>query len=94
MKEKIQQRFLNTAQQMKFKMMDSNDDRLSEFLVDAADRTYQVWERNSLSTDLWSEKAFLQKLQYIHNNPVKYPWCLATYPEDYKYSSAKFYKTG
>lgn len=78
-KEKIQMRFLKyTAQQMKFKMIDSKDKILNEFLVEAKDRTYQIWERNSLSIDLWSEKVFIQKLNYIHNNPCKHPWYLAT----------------
>ena len=34
----------------------------------------------------------MQKLEYIHYNPVVAQ--LATYPEDYKYSSAKFYYCG
>ena len=29
-----------------------------------------------------------------HNNPVKHPGNLVQHPEDYKYSSAKFYETG
>ena len=94
-KGKIQMRFLKyTAQQMKFKMIDSNNKILNEFLVEANDRTYQIWERNSLRVDLWSEKVFMQKLNYIHNNPCKHPWYLAKHPEGYKYSSAKFYETG
>jgi len=93
--DKIQQRFLKfTAHQMKFKMIDEKNKMLNEFLVEAKDRTYQIWERNSLSIDLWSEKVFIQKLNYIHNNPCKHPWHLSKYPEGYKYSSAKFYYTG
>ncbi len=100
--EKIQMRFLKyTAQQMKFKLMDTADKMLNGFMVNAADRQYQIWERNSLSIDLWSEKVFIlhrspfgQKLIYIHNNPIKDPWNLVVYPEDYKYSSARFYETG
>ncbi|WP_259066827.1 hypothetical protein HDF24_21195 [Mucilaginibacter sp. X4EP1] len=34
------------------------------------------------------------KLDYIHNNRVQYKWQLVRYPEDYKYSSARFYETG
>ena len=34
----------------------------------------------------------MQKMEYIHNNPVVAGLCI--YPEDYKYSSAKFYATG
>jgi hypothetical protein len=33
---------------------------------------------------------YQQKLEYIHNNPVKAGLCLL--PEEYKYSSAKFYE--
>lgn len=88
-------RFLKyTAQQMKFKLIDTADMILSNFLINAADRQYQIWERNSLSTDLWSEKVFIQKLIYIHNNPIKEPWNLVVSPEDYRYSSAQFYETG
>ncbi|WP_259066825.1 transposase [Mucilaginibacter sp. X4EP1] len=91
----IQNRFLKfTAQQMKFKLIDANDQRLSQFLVNAKDRQYQFWERNSLSVDLWSPNVFMQKLDYIHNNPVQDKWQLVKYPEDYKYSSARFYETG
>ncbi|WP_419788760.1 transposase [Mucilaginibacter sp. X4EP1] len=94
-REMIQNRFLKfTAQQMKFRLVDANDQRLLQFLVNAKDRQYQFWERNSLSIDLWSPNAFMQKLDYIHNNPVQDKWQLGKYPEDYKYSSARFYETG
>jgi hypothetical protein len=33
-------------------------------------------------------------LQYIHNNPLQEHWKLAASPEEYYYSSAKFYATG
>ena len=56
------------------------------------DRNYQFWKRDSVQVDLYSEKFFRQKLNYIHDNPVKA--CLCVLPEDYKYSSAVFYETG
>ncbi|MDB5283994.1 MAG: element-mobilizing transposase RayT [Bacteroidota bacterium] len=91
----VQMRFLKfTAQQMKFRLLDTNADRLSAFLVNAKDRKYQFWERNSLSIDLWTPDVFIQKLDYIHNNPIQEKWKLVQYPEDYKYSSARFYETG
>ena len=67
---------------------------LEQLNVKAADRDYQVWERKSLSTDLFTEEVFLQKLNYIHNNPVQQKWKLAQLPEEYNFSSAKFYETG
>lgn len=52
------------------KFMKMNDDKLLERLnVKAADREYQVWERKPLGFDLFTEIVFLQKLNYIHNNP-------------------------
>ncbi len=94
-KEKIQQRFLKyTAQQLKFELAKVNPEQLEKYKVDAKDRVYQIWKRNSLSIDLWSLPVFEQKLNYIHKNPVHDKWKLVSYPEDYKYSSAKFYETG
>ena len=65
-----------------------------KFKVDAKDRRYEIWERNPLSTDLYNHKAFLQKLEYIHRNPMEERWSLAGTVEEYKYSSARFYETG
>ena len=52
----------------------------------------KFWERNPLSVDLWTKEVFIQKMEYIHYNPVAAGLCI--YPEDYKYSSAKFYESG
>lgn len=94
-KEKVQLRFLRfTGQQLKFELAKANPAKLEAFRVRAQDREYQIWERNSLSIDLWTHVVFIQKLNYIHNNPIQEKWKLAEYPEDYKYSSAKFYETG
>lgn len=35
-----------------------------------------------------------QKLEYIHLNPLQEQWNLASRPEAYKWSSAKFYESG
>src|SRR6478609_3424173 len=78
---------------LKFMLM-NDDPLLNSLKVKAADRQQQVWERNSLSIDLWSEKVFIQKLNYIHNNPVRGKWKLSLTPEEYKYGSALFYETG
>lgn len=34
----------------------------------------------------------LQKLNYIHNNPLQEKWLLAKSAENYLFSSAQFYK--
>jgi len=33
-------------------------------------------------------------MNYIHNNPLQPQWNLVDNPEDYKYSSAKYYEEG
>ena len=69
-RDKIQLRFLRfTAQQMKFRLLETNKSKLENYRVNAKDREYQFWERNALSIDLWSEGVFMQKLEYIHYNP-------------------------
>ena len=65
---------------------------METFKVDAKDRAYQLWKRNALSVDLFSPKVLSQKIDYIHANPVKAGLCIQ--PEDYYFSSAKFYNTG
>jgi putative transposase len=89
----IQHSFLkHTAQEIKLNLQQTNRELLEQFKVGAKDRMYQFWERNSLSVELRSSKVFNQKLGYIHYNPVKAGLCIN--PEDYCYSSAKFYTTG
>ena len=71
---------------MKFFLPAYNFKKLKRYKVKASDRQYQFWERNPLSVDLWSRAVFLQKLNYMHNNPVRPPWKLCKHPEEYKYS--------
>jgi len=45
-----------------------------------------------LGVEFLNEVMFKQKLEYIHYNPVRAGLC--NVPEDYQYSSAKFYFDG
>ncbi|WP_416438928.1 transposase [Phnomibacter sp. MR] len=83
-----------TARSLLYFMQMNEDPLLTSLQVKAADRQQQVWERNSLSIDLYSEEVFLQKLNYIHNNPIQPKWNLAKWPGNYLWSSAGFYETG
>ena len=89
----IQHSFLkHTAQEFKAGLQKINPVLLQQFKVTAKDRQYQFWKRSSLSVELRSSKVFNQKPEYIHFNPVKAG--LSNLPEEYYYSSAKFYATG
>lgn len=94
-KADFQRDFMKFTARSILKFMKMHEDGLLNRLkVKAADRQYQVWERNSLGTELYTEAVFLQKLEYIHNNPLQTKWQLCNVPEDYFYSSAKFYESG
>jgi putative transposase len=87
----LQRDFLKfTSQQILKVLRNENSPLLLDLLVNAKDRKHQVWERNSLGVPLWSPEVFEQKLAYIHKNPVKAGIC--QYPEEYRYSSARFYE--
>ena len=92
-RENVQRDFLKyTAQQIKRDLEIHHPKVLPLFLVNAKDRKYQIWERNALSIDIWSREVLLQKLQYMHLNPVRAGVC--KWPEQYYWSSALFYRTG
>jgi len=91
--EKIQHSLMSfTAHQFKIDLIENHKLVLEHFKVNSKDRQYQFWERNSLGIDLVNENMFIQKLNYIHQNPVLKGLCIL--PEEYYYSSAKFYELG
>lgn len=79
-----------TAQQIKFDLEKNHSELLSRFYVEAKDRRFQFWKRNALSIDIMSYDVFVQKLNYIHKNPVKAGLC--EHETDYLYSSARHYQ--
>lgn len=52
---------------------------------------YKVWEDGYLPKSIFAPAFLLQKLTYTHNNPVQLHWQLADTPEDYAWSSARYY---
>ena len=67
---------------------------LEAYKVDAANKAYEFWQRDSLGIEIWSREVAQQKLDYIHANPVKGKWMLAKDDISYHYSSARFYEFG
>ncbi|WP_231491052.1 transposase [Pedobacter sp. Leaf170] len=64
---------------------------LQKFIVKESDRNFRLWQRDSLAILIDSRDMLEQKLDYIHKNPLQERWNLAQIPEDYLWSSAKFY---
>jgi len=55
---------------------------------------YKVFIGRYDSMIIQGRKFFLEKLNYIHNNPCQEKWQLANKPEEYKHSSASNYILG
>ena len=91
----VQRDFLKwTARQLLNELKTNEPHKLSEFKVEAGDRTYQIWERNALGVQVYTDEVMFQKMKYIHENPIVEKWKLALMPEEYFYSSASFYFNG
>ena len=91
----VQRDFLKfTAHQIIDNLQKHHPQVLQRFRVDAADRKYQVWERNPLSIDISSREMLEQKLNYIHHNTVQERWQLTNDAVNYKYSTMSYYETG
>ncbi|HMR18208.1 MAG TPA: hypothetical protein PKA53_02815 [Sphingobacterium sp.] len=88
----IQQMFLKyTAQKIKFSLKDNGRlEELERYKSTQWDRDYHFWERNAYKTSMYDRKVAEQKLDYIHDNPVKAGLCEMCV--DYRYSSARYYE--
>jgi REP element-mobilizing transposase RayT len=54
---------------------------------------HKVWEDDYNAKDIFSSEFLQQKMDYIHNNPCQAHWKLSKTPEEYIWSSARFYFT-
>jgi putative transposase len=87
--QKIQNSFIKHTSK-EFKKQLEKEDNLKAYEVNAIDRKYNFWQRDSLNIELFTAAVFNQKLNYIHYNPVKTGLC--NLPEEYYFSSALFYE--
>ncbi|MBX7140275.1 MAG: transposase [Chitinophagales bacterium] len=80
-----------TAHEFKKYLMKNDPGRLTPYLSTEADRQYHFWERRSRTIEVMSRSIAEQKLDYMHLNPLSGRWNLVSFPEEYRYSSAKYY---
>ena len=86
-----------TAKQIIEQITNSNESRkewlLKKFAFAGArnsnNKTYQFWQQDYHAIELSNEKMWRQRMDYIHNNPVRAG--VVKHAEDYLYSSARFY---
>jgi REP element-mobilizing transposase RayT len=88
----------HTAKQIIRQYQAENNNRALGFLEQAAtgipDQRYKIWEDGYDARDVFSPGFFRQKAEYIHNNPCQPHWTLVQRPEDYTWSSARYYLLG
>lgn len=56
-----------------------------------ARQDFKVWEDRYDGRNVFSVEFLEQKMNYIHHNPCQPHWKLAKSPEEYPWSSARFY---
>jgi len=54
--------------------------------------SFELWQSSNMPETIDSELFFMQKLKYLHNNPVRKEY--VNEPRDWHWSSARFYETG
>ena len=80
-----------TGHEFKKYLVSKNSELLKNYISTQNDRAYHFWERRARTIEIKSKKIAIQKLNYIHNNPIQEKWKLVSLPEDYQFSSAKYY---
>lgn len=92
-KESPQGSFLKYTAHIFKKMLRKEDsNKMASYAVNAGNKQYEFWQRDSLAIRLFTKKVAVQKLKYIHFNPLAEHWQLVKDPCDYKYSSARYYE--
>jgi REP element-mobilizing transposase RayT len=88
----------HTAQQIIRQFQAENNGRALSVLEQAAnhipDQWYKVWEDGYDARDIFSQGFLRQKAEYCHNNPCQPQWALVERPEQYPWSSARYYLLG
>ncbi len=83
-----------TAHAFKKELKNNKPGSLKFFAVEAENKEYEFWQRDSLAFELTKKETISQKIDYIHYNPTAEKWKLCNDPIGYYYSSAKFYVSG
>ena len=70
-----------------------NVDLLERLRIPERKQVFKVWEDRFDDVVISDSKTLNIKLDYIHFNPLQEHWRLAARPEDYEFSSAKYYES-
>ena len=85
----------HTARQIIHQLQEEKLAEILTLLENANDdkrQQYKVWEDGYDARDIFTTSFLEQKMEYIHYNPCQEQWKLASLPEEYIWSSARFYE--
>lgn len=82
-----------TAHQFEKYLQQKDPAALKEYVVEWHSRQFNFWQPNADWFLLNNESTILQKLNYMHTNPMQKHWNIIDDPIKYPFSSAKFYET-
>jgi putative transposase len=83
-----------TAHQFLKRLSASDRGELGRYAVPESDRQHRFWQRDPLAIRITGRSMAVQKLNYMHNNPLQAHWQLCDNPAAYPFSSARFYEKG
>lgn len=66
--------------------------RSGQLSLPVTDTTTHIWQRRFYDFNVWTEKKRVEKLRYMHRNPVKRG--LVAEPDQWRWSSFRFYAYG
>jgi len=83
-----------TAHHFRRKLLAENVAELKLYEVIEKNRLHNFWQHDPLAVYVYGREMALQKLIYMHTNPLQAHWNLCGSPEQYRFSSAAFYENG
>ena len=84
----------HTARQIIRQLQVENNQKMLDVLRKASNdksQEFKVWEDGYDARGVFSVEFLEQKMNYIHYNPCQLQWKLVDLPEEYPWSSARFY---
>lgn len=66
-----------TAHEFKKLLKENTPNSLAECKGEANNKQYEFWQRDTLAFPLYTKQDAIQKLEYIHKNPLAERWNLA-----------------
>lgn len=80
-----------TSVQIRNEVQGLNPSIFQKISYNKGKQKFKVWQDRFDELFLESQNLLEDKLEYIHQNPLQEHWSLAENPEDYRFSSARFY---